>query len=108
MASSTIVLIIAIIFIILAVISFLCDIKRGELYIGTLLAVVFFVFSLCGFGISASERFYERVAETRNDINVEWYLDGQLIDKENVSPFQYSCTFNEDGTKVFMTYKVHE
>lgn len=101
MTTSTILIYTGILFIIIAVILFICDIVRGDLGIKTIVALFFLVFSFCSFGMA----YNTKIVQTRNDSNVEWYLDGQLVNKDTVDPSLYSCIFSEDRTKVFMTHK---
>lgn len=50
-----------------------------------------------------SAHFNEKLQAAKNDSSITWYLDGEIIDVENIDLNQYECSFNEDETKVFIT-----
>ncbi len=97
---------IAIVFLVLALLLFIFGIFFGDFEICTmtsfLLAVVGLIVLWIGYFID-NAHFNEKLQAAKNDSSITWYLDGEIVDVENIDLNQYKCSFNEDETKVFIT-----
>lgn len=78
--------------------------KKGYSFIVGLILTVFILIDLACY-LQARE--IDKLNAMKKDPSIEWYLDGECIDANNIEVSYYRCTVNEDGTKVFLTKPVY-
>ncbi len=104
MKESTVCIIVAIIFIVIAITCIVFGKLRDSIttVLVGLIFVCLFALTCC---ITVSAKQYEKINALKSDSNVEWFLDGQPVNPDNISVYQYSATTNADQTKVYLTRK---
>lgn len=80
-------------------------VRKNGLLIPIVLILMVFILADLSCYLRAKE--IDKLNAMKTNPSIEWYLDGESVDANNIEVSYYRYTVSKDGTKVFLTKPVY-